>query len=152
MYLLLIDSLLVFLQVVLLGAAPGADDPDAPKPTATIVIDKLTAEDHKTLATTGRLSIVKQDAEIYVPGPIIFPCSQTWTSWWAKNYWYFQCLANMACKPYRGCWCNACACYLFIVNLQYPPCRRWLPWEIDVSSIKVEAYRSTEAEDGKSFQ
>jgi len=148
-YLLLVGCLLVFFELQLLHAAPGTDDPEPPKPTSTVTLDKLTTEDYATLTKTGRLSVVQQGNGIFIPGPIKIPCGQTWASWWAANYWYFQCQANMNCRPYIGCWCNACACYTFIVNPQYPPCRRWIPWPIDISSIRVDGYLSLETKDGK---
>ena len=149
MYLLLIGSLLVLLQLQSFSAAPGVDDPEPLKPSATIAIDKITKDDYQTLERTGRLSIIQQNTGIYVPGPIKYPCGETWSSWWARNYWYFQCQANMACRPYRSCWCNRCACYLFIVNPQNPPCRPWIPWATDISSIKVDAFLELEAGGGK---
>ncbi len=149
MYVFLVGTLLVFLQVQPVHAAPGADDPEPLRPTAAASVEKLTAEDHKTFTATGRLSVVQQANGIYVPGPIKYPCGQTWSSWWAANYWYFQCLANMNCRPYTGCWCNSCACYFFIVNPQYPPCRRWIPWDSTVSAVKTDVYEFSEVEGGK---
>ena len=159
-YLLIIGSLLVFLQVVPLRAAPGADDPDAPKPTSTITIAKVTPEDQRTLAYTGRLSIVKQDTGIYLPGSqdlvIKLPCGPSWLSWWRQHFWYFQCRANMACKPYIGCYCNGCVCVTFIVKPTNPPCRPTLTTvndftieKIDVDIKEIDVYVSPEEMGGK---
>ena len=140
MYFLLVGCLLVFCQFQPMRAAPGADDPEAPKATV-VTIAKITPEDERVLQSTGRLSVVSAGTGIFVPGPIKFPCGQTWASWWRQNYWYFQCIANRTCRPYRGCWCNACACYMFIVYPQNPPCRTWLPWDY-AASVKLDAYVS----------
>lgn len=140
MYFLFVGCLLVFCQLQPLRAAPGADDPAPPKATA-VTVAKLTPEDERTLALTGRLSVVEAGTGIYVPGPIKYPCGQTWASWWRQNYWYFQCLANQSCRPYRGCWCNLCACYMFIVYPTNPPCPRWTPWDY-ATSVKLDGYTS----------
>ena len=137
-YLFLVGCFLAFCQLQSLHAAPGTDDPPAPKST-NVTITRLTADQDKALNTFGRLSVVPESNGIYVPGPIRFPCGETWTSWWARNYWYFQCLANRYCRPYRGCWCNQCACYLFIVYPQSPPCGIWTHW-IYASAIQVDGY------------
>lgn len=142
-YLFLANLLLILCQLQPLWAAPGADDPLPPRSSGDIAIEKLTDEDRKTLVTTGRLSIVPVGEGIYVPGPIKFPCGQTWASWWKQNYWYFQCIANKNCKPYFGCWCNLCACYTFVVYPQNPPCRPWISWDRDLlaaTSIRASAY------------
>lgn len=147
MYLFLIGSMLVLCQLQISSAAPGADDPEPPRSVGEISIEKLSDEDQKTLLSTGRLSIISAGNGIFVPGPIKFPCGQTWASWWKQNYWYFQCLANKSCRPYRGCWCNLCACYTFIVYPQNPPCLRWYPWDLTASSLKVPLYQYSDTVD-----
>lgn len=140
-YVFLIGCLVVFCQLQSLHAAPGADDPQAPRAT-TVTVSKITREDDIKLSTTGRLSIVLSSPGVYIPGPggpIVDPCGQTWESFWSQNYWYFQCWANRYCRPYRGCWCNNCICVMFIVNPQSPPCRPWSPWDY-ASSVKIDGY------------
>ena len=141
MYLFLIGSMLILCQLQISWAAPGNDDPEPPRSSGDISIEKLSAEDQEKLRSTGRLSVMSVGDGIYVPGPIKNPCGQTWASWWKQNYWYFQCIANKNCTTYRGCWCNLCACYTFVVYPQNPPCPRWLPWDLTASSLKVPLYK-----------
>ena len=137
----LIGCLLVFCQLQSLHAAPGADDPPAPK-AINVTIGGITQEDYATLIRVGRLSVVPKCEEFYKPGPvgpIKDPCGQTWESFWSQNYWYFQCWANRHCRPYRACWCNNCICIMFMVNPQSPPCPRWTPWDY-ASAVTVDGY------------
>ncbi|UJR24460.1 hypothetical protein I4U23_005836 [Adineta vaga] len=125
------------------AAAASDDDQKVAVSSSTITIEEITPEMYKTFISSGQLELVQQRDNIYRPydDPPRIPCLKAYDLWMAQHINEFQALANKECRPFRGGWSNKDCCVLFVVNPQYPPCRKWAQYEYS-ATMKVSAYAS----------